>query len=166
MRRMKWIVMVLAAGMLLVSCGKLKEDDAVRDAVIEKYEKACAAGDVVNAMAIIDRLDRSELTPEQSVRIIKASNMGSQMASDAFRGVANSMPYNYWDIVLNRLEELNDEYAEVLVQKANGKNVKTKMHKLEEKIEALIDKLDDAKLTKVQTNRFKKLKDWYDKNED
>ena len=161
---------VFLAGIVLacvsVGCSKKADDAKALDGLIAQYEEACGACDVQRAMLLADQLDRSQLTPEQSVRMIKASNLGAQIASDSFKKVANSMPYNYWDVTLDRYEELVTEYAEILKQKEAGKNVKDKMHRQEDKIENLADKLDDAKLTKKQQTRFKKLKDWYNDIED
>ena len=167
MKRFKNVLLlaVLVLACAIVGCTK-NADDAKVEKLISQYEEACGACDVQRAMSLADQLDRSQLTPEQSVRMIKASNLGAQIASDSFKKVANSMPYNYWDVTLDRYEELITEYAEILKQKEAGKNVKDKMHRQEDKIENLADKLDDAKLTKKQQARFKKLKNWYDDIED
>jgi len=149
-----------------VGMGCDKKSDQSQDGLIAQYEQACGACDVPRALLLAEQIDRSELTPEQSVRVIKASNLCAQAVGDSFKQIAQSMPFNYWDISLDRLEELLNEYADVLRQKEAGKKVKDKMHRLEDKIETLEDKLDDVQLTKKQKARFKKLKDWYDEIED
>ena len=156
----------LLVSLVFISCGSTPQGDQSLDATIEQYEQACAAGDIQSAMTIAEELKTAELSPEQSVRIIKASNNGAKVASDQFRSVANAMPYNSWDLTLNKYEALIREYAGVIKQKEAGKKVNDKLDRLDDKIDDLKDKLDDAKLTKAQKARFKKLKDWYHDIED
>ena len=165
MNTWKGIALLFAASIVLAGCGK-SQTEATND-VIEKYEAACQAGDPVKALEIAKQFDVAELTPEQSVRIIKASNVGAKAAADAFKGVTNTMPFNHWDIVLNEYEDLIKQYADVLKLKRGGnKKAKDQLDKLDDKIDAKKDVLDDAKLTKAQQSRFKKLAKWYDDIED
>ena len=166
--RMKAIktIILLVGCVCLFSCSKPSEGTASLDETIAQYEQACAAGDVQSAMTIAEDLKAAELSPEQSVRVIKASNNGAKIVSDQFKSVANAMPYNSWDLTLNKYEALIKEYAGVLKQKEAGKKVKDKLEQLDDKIDDLKDKLNDAQLTKAQKARFKKLKDWYDDIED
>lgn len=165
MKTFKTIILLVGC-MCLSACNKSSDGTQSMDATIEQYEQACAAGDVQSAMAIAEELKAAELSPEQSVRVIKASNNGAKTVSDRFKSVANAMPYNAWDVTLNKYEALIKEYAGVLKQKEAGKKVKDKLEQLDDKIDDLKDKLDDAPLTKAQKARFKKLKDRYHDIED
>ena len=174
MKRIYIISMVLACGIAcagMTSCGKSAEKKAeaenkAMDQVIERYEAACAEGDFAKAMSLGEELKQAELTPEQSVRVITASTKGTQVAAKGYKDIIAAMPYNMWDIQLNKYEDLIKQYAGILKQKADGKKVKDQLKRQEEKVEALKDKLDDAQLTKAQKARFKKLKEWYDEIED
>ena len=159
-------IILLAGCVCMFSCGKPAEGALSLDETIGRYEQACAAGDVSTAMTIAEELKTAELSPEQSVRVIKASNNGANVVSNQFKSVANAMPYNSWDLTLNKYEALIKEYAGVLKQKEAGKKVKDKLEQLDDKIDDLKDKLNDAQLTKAQKARFKKLKDWYNDIED
>ena len=139
---MKRYSTLLLVGILFACVGCNKPSGAPQDGLINQYEQACGACDVQRALLLADQIDRAQLTPEQSVRLIKASNLAAQNTSDQFKRIANSMPYNYWDLMLDRFEELLDEYADILRQKEAGRKVKDKMHRLEDKIETLEDKLD------------------------
>ena len=167
---MKRLMNVLLAGIVLacmsVGCSKETDNAEALENLISQYEQACEECDMQCAMKLAEQIDPSLLSPEQSVRVIKASNLGAKIASDNFKKIANSMPYNYWDVALDRYEELINEYADLLKQKAAGKNVKDKMRRQEDKIDKQKDKLDDAKLTKKQETRFKRLKEWYNDIED
>ena len=167
MKRFKNVLLlaVLVLACAIVGCTK-NADDAKVEKLVSQYEQACGECDMQRAMMLAEQLDPSLLSPEQSVRVINASNLGAKVASENFRKIANSMPYNYWDIALDRYEELIGEYADLLKEKISGRNVKDKMRRQEDKIGKQKDKLDDAKLTKKQKARFKKLKDWYDDIED
>jgi len=164
MKTIKGIAVLFAATVILTACGKSGPE--AMDSVIEQYEQACQEGDPVKAKEIAKGFSEADLTPEQSVRIIKASNAGAKAASDAFKEVSNTMPYNVWDIELDKYEDLIHQYEAVLKQKQAGKKVKDKLNKLDDKIDAQEDKLDDAKLTKAQKARFKKLEKHYEDIED
>lgn len=173
MKRLYIFSILAMAFLTIVGCKKAAtpEEEAEQaiqnvETAIEQYEEACRAGDMAKAMNIAEQFKDAQLTPEQSVRIIKASNNGAKVTSDAFKSVANTMPYNSWDLQLNKYEELIKEYAGILKQKEAGKKVKDQLKRQEDKIEDLKDKLKDAQLTKAQKARFKKLKDWYDDIED
>jgi len=154
-----------AASVMLLSCAKKEEENTI-ETVIGQYEQACQEGNPVKAKEIAKEFENADLTPEQSVRIIKASNAGAKAASDAFREVSNTMPYNVWDVELDKYEDLIHQYEAVLKQKQAGKKVNDKLDKLDDRIDAQEDKLDNAKLTKAQKARFKKLEKHYDDIED
>ena len=157
-----WIALG-AAAWLLTACAS----DNAAEKTIVKYEQACEAGDPVQALRIAEAFQNMELTPEQSVRIIKASSLGTKKAAEAFKSVSSAMPFNYWDTVLDSYEQNIDEYAELARQKkAGNKQVKDKMKRLDNKIDTQKDKLDDANLTKAQKRRFKQLSERFDDIED
>lgn len=166
MKTLKTLAILFCAAVLTTACGNSADSAESVEKLIEKYEQACKDCNPIQAKEIAEQFDVANLTPEQSVRIIKASNLGAQLAGDQFKEVANKMPYNYWDIVLNQYEERINEYAAVLKQKKAGKKVDKQLDRLDDKIDNLKDKLDDAKLTKKQKARFKKLADYYDDIED
>jgi hypothetical protein len=163
MKTLKLLVAFFASTALLVSCGS----NTVSDSTIEKYEQACEAGDPVKALKIAEKFRDAELTPEQSVRIIKASGLGTKKAAEAFKSVSSAMPFNYWDTVLDSYEQNIEEYAGLARQKkAGNKQVKDKMKRLDDKIDTQKDKLDDARLTKAQKKRFEQLNDRFNDIDD
>lgn len=167
MKNIRTLVFIFSTALFLVSCGKSTESAALSiDEKINQYEQACQAGEFAKAMEIGEDLKQAELTPAQSTRVISATVTGMQVTNKAFKSISDAMPYNYWDVQLDKYEELINQYAALLKQKINGKNVKDQLKKQEEKCEKQEDMLDDAKLTKAQEKRFKKLKDWYDDIED
>ena len=169
MKKITFLTMICAAG-LLVSCASKpevpeepqEETFATMAEVIEKYTEACEVGDMPRAMEIAEHFKGADLSPEESRQIIKASNQGVKVTGDAFRKVANSMPYNYWDRMIDQYESYINQYAGLIRQKAAGKKVKDQMKALDKKLDDLEDKLDDAKLTKAQKKRFDDLTNWYD----
>ena len=169
MKKITFLAMICAAGML-VSCASKpevpeepqEETFASMAEVIEKYTEACEAGDMPRAMEIAEHFKGADLSSEESRQVIKASNTGAKVAGDAFKKVANSMPYNYWDRVLDQYEAYITQYAGLIRQKAAGKKVKDQMKALDKKLDEMEDQLDDAKLTKAQEKRFDNLTDWYD----
>lgn len=168
MKKITSIATIIAAVWLLASCSRAKEEQQQEESfasmteIIDNYEQACQQGDMPRAMALAEHFQGADLSADESRRIIKASNEGVKVTSEAFRKVANSMPYNYWDRVLDQYEANIKQYAEYIRQKAAGKKVKDKMRELDDKIDDMEDKLDDAKLTKAQKKRFDNLTDWYD----
>ncbi len=113
MKKMKFFALAVLACFMFASCNSV-------DSLIEKYEKACKAGDTVEMSKIAQKLDKKkgDLTAEQTKHLLEAvtscANEQAEGVMKDFSGKFNEVADDLEDEYDDAMDELEDEYDDAM----------------------------------------------------
>lgn len=135
MKKVSKLMWTLAIGAVLVACNST-------DSLINKFEKACKAGDVEKATELYEELNQK---PEGLSADQQQKMAGIKMD---------------WDKVLDDLEENIDQYEKLFDKYMNGKNCEKDLDRIESHINKIgkeVDKAGEGAFTPEQKKRMEEL---------